>query len=109
MQGLLTCGRVGGGRGGVRVERDAADAVAPPRSIRACRGRDALCQRPRVVFLGDSLTMGYGLPKEQADPVAFSSRNVWTREGSTTRPSTMECLATPLRRRRQPARLGADG
>ena len=63
---------------GVRVERDAADAVAPP-----CRSAPAAVEtrlplRPRVVFLGDSLTAGYGLPKEQAAG-RRSSRNVWTR------------------------------
>lgn len=62
-----------------RAERDAADAVAPPgrsappavETRSAVRPFDTpgLAQgRPRVVFLGDSLTAGYGLPKEQSVP-----------------------------------------
>ena len=32
--------------------------------------------RPRVVFLGDSLTAGYGLPKEQAVPRRFVQKRL---------------------------------
>ncbi len=68
-----------------RAERDAADAVSPPgRSASAAveAGADrrpfdspGLAQgRPRVVFLGDSLTAGYGLPKEQSVPSLVQMR-----------------------------------
>ena len=48
-----------------RVERDAADAVAPPGRSAPAAVETRSAVRPRVVFLGDSLTAGYGLPKEQ--------------------------------------------
>lgn len=57
-----------------RAERD--DAVAPPPSrsapppveVQGAQGK------PRVVFLGDSLTAGYGLPKEQSVPSLVQKR-----------------------------------
>lgn len=47
-------------RGGERVERPAPAASTPG--------------RPRVVFLGDSLTAGYGLAKEQSVPSLIQKR-----------------------------------
>ena len=62
-----------------RGERD--DAAAPPPSRSAApavevdKPRDSHAQgRPRVVFLGDSLTAGYGLPKEQSVPSLIQKR-----------------------------------
>jgi acyl-CoA thioesterase-1 len=49
-----------------RQERDAAERTAPNPS--APPAVEAAAIRPRVVFLGDSLTAGYGLPKEQSVP-----------------------------------------
>jgi acyl-CoA thioesterase I len=68
-----------------RAERDAADAVTPRPSRSAPAAADArdvrpfdspgIAQgRPRVVFLGDSLTAGYGLPKEQSVPSLIQKR-----------------------------------
>lgn len=65
-----------------RPERDATERAAtpnpsaPPR-VEAVRPFDspALAQgKPRVVFLGDSLTAGYGLPKEQSVPSLVQQR-----------------------------------
>jgi acyl-CoA thioesterase-1 len=56
-----------------RAEREEAEVVAPPgRSAPA--PVDSLAARPRVVFLGDSLTAGYGLPKEQSVPALIQKR-----------------------------------
>ena len=57
-----------------RVERDAADAVAPPGRSAPAAVETRSAVRPRVVFLGDSLTAGYGLPKEQAVPSLVQKR-----------------------------------
>ena len=61
--------------GCARPERDAAEREPehplPPRAD----ARDATpAARPRVVFLGDSLTAGYGLAKEQSVPALIQRR-----------------------------------
>lgn len=59
-----------------RAERD--DVVAPPVNAPSSRSNpravEVRADRPRVVFLGDSLTAGYGLPKEQSVPSLVQKR-----------------------------------
>lgn len=67
-----------------RAERDDAAAPPPNRSAPAADEARAAIRpfdspgpahgRPRVVFLGDSLTAGYGLPKEQSVPSLVQKR-----------------------------------
>jgi len=67
--------------GGVRGERDAGDRAAETiarsdggLSAAAGAGTSPVTARPRVVFLGDSLTAGYGLGKEQSVPSLIQRR-----------------------------------
>lgn len=57
-----------------RSERDAADAAATSRQPAPRVAEPPAAVRPRVVFLGDSLTAGYGLPKEQSVPSLVQKR-----------------------------------
>jgi acyl-CoA thioesterase-1 len=67
-----------------RPERAAADRTATPDEVALPRGEPAAVRpfdtpplalgKPRVVFLGDSLTAGYGLPKEQSVPSLVQKR-----------------------------------
>jgi acyl-CoA thioesterase-1 len=56
-----------------RSEREATDRAAAPNQS-APPAVEAPAVRPRVVFLGDSLTAGYGLPKEQSVPSLIQKR-----------------------------------
>jgi acyl-CoA thioesterase-1 len=56
-----------------RPEREATDQAATPNQSAPSRV-EAPTVRPRVVFLGDSLTAGYGLPKEQSVPSLVQKR-----------------------------------
>ena len=51
--------------------RTTADAGSVERSRTADRATSA---RPRIVFLGDSLTAGYGLAKEESVPLLIQAR-----------------------------------
>ncbi len=55
-----------------------ADEPRPDAAFRATTGADAPLERfaspPRIVFLGDSLTAGLGLPREQAVPSLIQER-----------------------------------
>jgi acyl-CoA thioesterase-1 len=56
---------------------DGAPASAPPASSSAVRDEhvtSAADSRPRVVFLGDSLTAGLGLPPDEAYPALLQKR-----------------------------------
>ena len=56
-------------------EDRAAREVAPQgRTQRASASASAVSTRPRIVFLGDSLTAGYGLAKEQSVPSLIQRR-----------------------------------
>ena len=58
-----------------RPQRDAADPGTDPISRSARPTVDApAAARPRVVFLGDSLSAGYGLAKEQSVPSLIQKR-----------------------------------
>ena len=46
------------------------EEAAPPAPVEQCLAR----QRPRIVFLGDSLTAGYGLEKEESVPSLIQKR-----------------------------------
>ena len=46
----------------------------PPSPSGAAAGRSGSADRPRLVFLGDSLTAGYGLRKEEAYPALIARR-----------------------------------
>ena len=60
---------------GACSERDTPRASVRPRDAqRDDRGADADLSRPRIVFLGDSLTAGLGLPREQAVPSLIQAR-----------------------------------
>jgi acyl-CoA thioesterase-1 len=64
---LAACGQEEQASVGTRVDRDAArtaDAAAQP----------AAAARPRIVFLGDSLTAGLGLPPSESVPSLIASR-----------------------------------
>jgi acyl-CoA thioesterase-1 len=54
------------------------DAASPDTAVRATAQADARQERlaspPRIVFLGDSLTAGLGLPREQAVPSLIRER-----------------------------------
>jgi len=65
---LLTAGCGGGGTGA--GTGPAAAAAAPPGEAETQSAREG----PLVVFLGDSLTAGYGLPEEQAFPALLERR-----------------------------------
>jgi acyl-CoA thioesterase-1 len=52
-----------------RAREDAARTVAAP-----AQARPAPAGRPRIVFLGDSLTAGYGLRREEAVPALIQAR-----------------------------------
>ena len=55
--------------------RDAAARPADTTSSREARPIDSLAQgKPRIVFLGDSLSAGYGLAKEQSVPALVQKR-----------------------------------
>lgn len=56
-----------------RPEHAATDRTATPNQSAPPRV-EAPAVRPRVVFLGDSLTAGYGLPKEQSVPSLVQKR-----------------------------------
>ena len=60
-----------------RSDRDAAERdpepAAPPR---VAERAETPASRPRIVFLGDSLTAGYGLAKEQSVPALIQRRLV---------------------------------
>src|SRR5688572_315520 len=55
-------------------ERDAGDLTARPGRSAPAAVEPPAAVRPRVVFLGDSLTAGYGLPKEQSVPSLIQKR-----------------------------------
>jgi acyl-CoA thioesterase-1 len=59
-------------------QSDAQRAEAVPRTAAPAPARTALeppaATRPRIVFLGDSLTAGYGLNKEEAVPALIQQR-----------------------------------
>jgi acyl-CoA thioesterase-1 len=58
-----------------RAEAPAASAALPPRTEAAdAPSPAARSPRPRIVFLGDSLTAGYGLAKEQSIPSLLQQR-----------------------------------
>ena len=57
-----------------RAERDEVVAPPPGRSAPPAVEAHAAQGKPRVVFLGDSLTAGYGLPKEQSVPSLVQKR-----------------------------------
>lgn len=57
-----------------RPERDVDDAAGTPRRSAPPEVEAPAVLRPRVVFLGDSLTAGYGLPKEQSVPSLIQKR-----------------------------------
>jgi acyl-CoA thioesterase-1 len=52
----------------VRPPRDGAAAVSPPAAV------EPAVARPRIFFLGDSLTAGYGLAKREAVPALIQER-----------------------------------
>ena len=62
--------------GCTRSERDAADRATDPvaQSVRPTAVEAPAAVRPRVVFLGDSLSAGYGLAKEQSVPSLIQKR-----------------------------------
>lgn len=59
-----------------RSDRDDRNGEADPRPVDRVErtASDAPLDRPRVVFLGDSLTAGYGLSKEQSVPSLMQKR-----------------------------------
>jgi acyl-CoA thioesterase-1 len=57
-----------------RAERDEVVAPPPGRSAPPAVEVHTAQGKPRVVFLGDSLTAGYGLPKEQSVPSLVQKR-----------------------------------
>lgn len=59
-----------------RSDRDDRNGEADPRPVDRVErtASDAPLGRPRVVFLGDSLTAGYGLSKEQSVPSLMQKR-----------------------------------
>src|SRR5687768_11166642 len=59
-----------------RSDRDDRNGEADPRPVDRVEraASDAPLDRPRVVFLGDSLTAGYGLSKEQSVPSLIQKR-----------------------------------
>lgn len=59
----------GGCGGGSREAGDPAPSAAPPVAVPPAESRI-----PVVVFLGDSLTAGYGLPEDQTFPALLESR-----------------------------------
>lgn len=64
---LVACGR---------ADRDAAEQSldTPSRSAPAATAGTSRAARPRIVFLGDSLTAGLGLAKEQSVPSLIQQR-----------------------------------
>jgi len=66
------CLLAGHGCDGGAAGPDAAARVGPPAPAATADATDAL--RPVVLFLGDSLTAGYGLPTEQAFPALVQER-----------------------------------
>lgn len=59
-----------------RSDRDDRNGEADPRPVDRVEraASEAVRNRPRVVFLGDSLTAGYGLSKEQSVPSLIQTR-----------------------------------
>jgi acyl-CoA thioesterase-1 len=72
--GLLGAAACGGPNEAPRASspRPAVEPAAPPARSTTTAGAPAA--RPRVVFLGDSLTAGYGLAKEQSVPSLIAAR-----------------------------------
>ena len=59
------CGR---DRDAQERSRELRDASAPPPAARSADSAPVAQGRPRIVFLGDSLSAGYGVTKEQSIP-----------------------------------------
>ena len=55
-------------------DNPASDAGGAPTSVPARQRTSAPADRPRIVFLGDSLTAGLGLPREQSVPSLIQAR-----------------------------------
>ena len=76
MKRLLTCLFVvsvvvagcGRDRDAQERSRELRDASAPPPAARSADSAPVAQGRPRIVFLGDSLSAGYGVTKEQSIP-----------------------------------------
>jgi len=76
MKRLLTCLFVvsvvvagcGRDRDAQARSRELRDASAPPPAARSADSAPVAQGRPRIVFLGDSLSAGYGVTKEQSIP-----------------------------------------
>ena len=80
MRRLLVCLFVAAAVAGcARSDRDSSDQTATAGALDRAPGEPAsgtasAAARPRVVFLGDSLTAGYGLAKEQSVPALIQKR-----------------------------------
>jgi acyl-CoA thioesterase I len=73
--GLLVAAGCGGSNEAPRASSPKpAVESAPPPARSATTATAPAAQRPRVVFLGDSLTAGYGLAKEQSVPSLIAAR-----------------------------------
>ncbi len=72
MVGVVACGR-GEESGRLKAAPPRTDATPPSDDVRGGHLQVAQGTRPRIVFLGDSLTAGYGLDKSQSVPALIQA------------------------------------